>query len=285
MIQQTEALSRGASAYSLPGTNHRNTYPQPFVHRGDTLDAHHSLVQRAIAHMRSRLDAPLMLDHLAGIARTSKFHFIRVFEEITGTSPHHFLACLRIQRAKTLLISSDKSVTDICFEVGYCSHGSFTRTFTSAVGLSPSDFRTFASNLDAWEFANRIQAACHSCRLGRVNEFEGIVDAPPANPGWIFIGAFDKGQPKAMPHSSTLMTSVGTFRIALPPLPEFQLLAVHVPESARLAERLCTPPPGSLVARLEINTRAAEPTRSLLQLHPWQPKGPPRLAAIPALLI
>jgi transcriptional regulator GlxA family with amidase domain len=118
------------------------------LHRAGTLEAHSTIVQRVIAFMRAHLDATLTLDDLARHAATSKFHFVRIFEEATGKTPHHYLTCLRLQRAKELLLNSDDSIMDVCLDVGYSSHGTFSRTFAFFVGLSPTEFRAMGRTVD-----------------------------------------------------------------------------------------------------------------------------------------
>ena len=83
------------------------------AHRAGTVDAYQASVERAIRHMKEQLAEPLDLDELARIAAISKFHLVRVFDEITGTTPHHFLACLRVQRAKELLLKSEMAITEV----------------------------------------------------------------------------------------------------------------------------------------------------------------------------
>src|SRR3954469_21369522 len=91
------------------------------AHRDDTADAYQKSVERVIRHMKEHLANALDLEALAEIAAISKFHFVRVFDELTGTTPHHFLACLRMQRAKELLLRSDLTITQVCMDVGYTS--------------------------------------------------------------------------------------------------------------------------------------------------------------------
>src|ERR1035437_7975337 len=107
--------------------------------RADTVEANQLSVARAIRHMKEHLAAPLNLDELAQTAAISKFHFVRVFDETTGTTPHQFLSCLRIQRAKELLLKSSSPITEVCLEVGYNSLGSFSSTFSELDGLSPQE--------------------------------------------------------------------------------------------------------------------------------------------------
>lgn len=84
---------------------------------------------------------PLDLGRLAAIAFVSPAHFIRTFKATFGETPHRYLQRRRIERAMYLLRTTDRSVTDICMEVGFSSLGTFSRTFSDIVGTTPSLFR------------------------------------------------------------------------------------------------------------------------------------------------
>ena len=71
----------------------------------------------------------------------SQAHFIRTFRATFGETPHRYLQRRRVERAMFLLRETDRSVTDICFEVGFGSLGTFSRTFRHIVGESPSEYR------------------------------------------------------------------------------------------------------------------------------------------------
>lgn len=71
----------------------------------------------------------------------SPFHFIRLFAAVFGVTPHQFRTRARIERAKELLESGVKSVTDVCMEVGFSSVGSFSAMFSRRVGVAPSTYR------------------------------------------------------------------------------------------------------------------------------------------------
>lgn len=114
------------------------------VYREDTLSAYRRSVELAITTMRNRFGEPLTVDDLAHAAFMSRCHFIRAFAKITGVSPGRFLAAIRIQEAKRLLLRTDRSVTDISLQVGYNSLGTFTRIFSNCVGLPPIHFRQLA---------------------------------------------------------------------------------------------------------------------------------------------
>jgi AraC-like DNA-binding protein len=73
--------------------------------------------------------------HEVGI---SPFHFIRVFEKLFGVTPHHFRTSARLERARCLLARGEHSVTEVCFEVGFSSVGSFSDLFARRVGEAPS---------------------------------------------------------------------------------------------------------------------------------------------------
>lgn len=84
---------------------------------------------------------PLDIDELAAVALVSPAHFIRTFRATFGETPHRYLQRRRVERAMALLRDTDRSVTDICMEVGFTSLGSFSRTFSALVGRSPSAYR------------------------------------------------------------------------------------------------------------------------------------------------
>src|SRR6058998_330243 len=84
---------------------------------------------------------PLNIPALARIAQVSEAHFIRTFRVTFGETPHRYLQRRRVERAMFMLRESDLSVTSICFEVGFGSLGTFSRTFRDIVGQTPSDYR------------------------------------------------------------------------------------------------------------------------------------------------
>ena len=90
---------------------------------------------------------PLDIATLARIACVSEAHFIRVFRTTFGETPHRYLQRRRVERAMFLLRESEQSVTDICFDVGFASLGTFSRTFSAVVGEPPSAYRRRALDL------------------------------------------------------------------------------------------------------------------------------------------
>jgi AraC-like DNA-binding protein len=91
--------------------------------------------------LRAPRDRPVSVREAAAAAGMSPFHFIRRFRALFGETPRQFLIRARIDRAKVLLASSDRSVTDVCLEVGFTSLGSFSDLFARRVGVAPSVYR------------------------------------------------------------------------------------------------------------------------------------------------
>ena len=102
-------------------------------------------VNRRMLRARDVMDRdyaePLDVPTLARIAHVSPRHFGRTFVATFGKTPHRYLQRRRVERAMFLLRSSDRSVTEICVEVGFTSLGTFSRTFQQIVGESPSAYR------------------------------------------------------------------------------------------------------------------------------------------------
>jgi transcriptional regulator GlxA family with amidase domain len=78
---------------------------------------------------------------LARIAYVSQAHFIRTFRATFGETPNRYLQRRRVERAMFLLRSTDRSVTEICMDVGFISLGTFSRVFRDIVGEPPSTYR------------------------------------------------------------------------------------------------------------------------------------------------
>ena len=97
---------------------------------------------RARDAMDRRYAEPLDVPTLARIAYVSEAHFIRTFRATFGETPKRYLQRRRVERAMFLLRSTDRSVTDICMDVGFTSLGTFSRVFRDIVGEPPSSYRS-----------------------------------------------------------------------------------------------------------------------------------------------
>ncbi len=92
---------------------------------------------------------PLDVPALARIALVSEAHFIRTFRATFGETPHRYLQRRRVERAAFLLRETDRSVTEVCLDVGFASLGTFSRTFRAVVGESPTAYRRHAEPIPA----------------------------------------------------------------------------------------------------------------------------------------
>jgi AraC family transcriptional regulator len=191
---------------------------------------HSMAIERVVVHMRAHLGDPLDLDALSYVAAMSKYHFVRVFEEVTGTTPHSFLASIRIAKAKRLLLTTTHDVTDICFTVGYTSLGSFSTAFSSLVGMSPSSFRQRV-DLPADQLVATVLSFHQRKTPTDGGTVKGIVRAPRHECGIVFVGAFVRGIPQGRPLCGTVLLGPGPFQLSSPGLTQFHLLAALMPYS------------------------------------------------------
>src|SRR5213076_2070896 len=103
-----------------------------------------------LRRVRDRIDReyaqPLNVEALARDAHISAGHLSREFKAAFGESPYSYLMTRRIERAMALLRRGDLSVTDVCFEVGCSSLGTFSTRFTELVGVPPSTYRRLAAS-------------------------------------------------------------------------------------------------------------------------------------------
>jgi AraC-like DNA-binding protein len=98
-------------------------------------------LNRAREFIDTCYNLPLDLDQISSQASFSRYHFIRLFRIAYEQTPHQYLIQKRIEKAKDLLASSEMSVTEICFAVGFQSLGSFSALFRRCVGHPPKAYR------------------------------------------------------------------------------------------------------------------------------------------------
>jgi AraC-like DNA-binding protein len=94
-------------------------------------------------------DLPLNLEQISSQACFSRYHFLRLFRQAFNKTPHQYLIERRIEKAKELLSLRDSRVTDVCFEVGFQSLGSFSSLFHKSVGHPPITYREKSRELQA----------------------------------------------------------------------------------------------------------------------------------------
>jgi AraC-like DNA-binding protein len=102
-------------------------------------------LNRRLLRARDAMDRsyaePLDVRAVAAVAHVSESHFSRTFRAVFGETPHRYLQRRRVERSMFLLRETDRSVTDICFDVGFTSLGTFSRTFHEIVGETPTGYR------------------------------------------------------------------------------------------------------------------------------------------------
>lgn len=204
----------GPQRGAAPSTLSRHA---PQAARVSTVALHLQAIERVINWMHCELSEPLTLQNMADVANLSPFHFSRVFSRVTGISPSRFLAALRLQHAKHLLLTSQLSATDVCFEVGYSSLGTFTTQFTHMVGISPARFRRFSAH-PSLSGLNTL----HTFRNHDVPQtlssagIVGSITSPVSLNGVIFIGLYPDSIPQGVPASWTMLHEPGYYH--MPPV-------------------------------------------------------------------
>ncbi len=115
----------------------KEAYPKIYLYRR---------LVRAKMFIDDHYDQDINLSDIADEALFSKFHFTRLFKSIYGKTPHQYLISVRIDHAK-LLLQTNISVAEVCYEVGFGSVSSFSGLFSNIVGQSPS---TYQANQHQW---------------------------------------------------------------------------------------------------------------------------------------
>ena len=206
--------------------------------RHETLDAHTQAVERAIQTMHTHLHEVLTLEDLASVAYLSPSHFTRVFGRLIGIPPGEFLSALRLQAARRLLLTTPLSVTDICFEVGYSSMGSFTSRFTHLVGLSPRLLRQRAQAFEPLAGEPADLSPITSSGIPGKRALLGQISAPAAFRGTIYVGLFTSPIPQGRPVSCTRISSPGWYLFHNVPDGVYHLRAAAFPVAADLHSSL-----------------------------------------------
>ena len=256
--------------------------------RPSTVASHYQAVERVILAMRERLEESLTLDDLAEIAIISPYYFDRIFRQITGIPPCQFLAVLRMEAAKRLLLTSSLSVTDICFEVGYNSLGTFITRFKQLVGLSPSHLRRLANKIDTdcldqlcEQDGRRIQL------LPKGSGITGRIGIPEGFAGMAFVGLFPASIPQSKPLSCSLQTRSGFYHLPAVADGSYYILASAFPWSDDPMRYLLPESAALLVgaSRDPIVVHENEVSGELdITLRPAQLMDPPILISLPFLV-
>ncbi|WP_018657713.1 helix-turn-helix domain-containing protein [Actinomadura flavalba] len=229
-------------------------------------------IQRAIDDIHQNIGEAITIDDLARTAMFSKFHFSRLFRQVTGVSPGRFLSAVRLEEAKRLLLTTSMSVTEITYRVGYNSVGTFSTRFKNSVGMSPTTYR------ERRGFAPRITD--HGpVRGGHAAIVQGeVVPSHDEEPGTVFLGLFPDTIPQGVPARCTVLERAGRFRLDRVPQGTWFLLAQSVPHGE---ERVIGDAPPTVAAHGPLTVRGDMILSNVeLRLRSMRSIDPPVLLAL-----
>lgn len=106
-------------------------------------------VRRSTRLMQENLTEDFEMEDLARSVGLSRPHFFKLFKQQIGVTPNVYMNTLRSEQAIEDLVTTDKSVTDIALDLGFSSQASFTRFFSSNVGIAPSEYRRVSHGAEA----------------------------------------------------------------------------------------------------------------------------------------
>ncbi len=241
---------------------------------------HEFAVETVIGSMRADVSYPYTLDIFAEMANYSPFHFARMFRDAVGIPPGEFLAAIRFERAKELILRTDSSITDICFDVGFSSLGTFSARFKHLVGIGPAELRA----MPEW-LSDRLPALANPeppKPAGTGVAMGGHVTSLLPATGHLYIGLFPAAIPQSMPVSGTRTAGPGPFALNDIPPGAYRLMAALFPNSPDPLVHLL--PGSSLLVAIDPRPVVAIPNthhrRLHLELRPLAPTDPPILTAL-----
>ncbi len=241
-------------------------------------------VEQAVGWMHRHFSEEVSMEEMAESAGVSPFHFLRTFRRFTGVTPALFLSALRLEEAKRLLLTTDRSVTDICFDVGYNSLGTFTTRFTQLVGLSPARLRRLGSGFLLESLAVAAERLASAQPKAGATPIHGMLEAAEPPAGVIFMGLFSHPIPQQRPLACTLLTAPGPFRLHAPGPGPYYLFAACFSLTSDPLDFLLSSRAVRQVASGGPFTRDGAPGPIHLRLRPLTPLDPPLLVALPLLL-
>nr|WP_180956578.1 AraC family transcriptional regulator [Bacillus canaveralius] len=194
---------------------------------------HKKASEEAIKFMQKRLHEDITTVELATHVGYSTYHFIRIFKEITGVTPRHYLSALRIESGKQILLDSSASNLKTLLAIGFRSMGSFSSRFKKLVGLSPKGFR-----LESEALVNYVNQYRHKEIIGPVDVpsqspcIRCVLQVPASFKGLIFVGLFPRPIPDQRPVAGTALHHTKRIHsFANVPLGQYYVLAAGIPWS------------------------------------------------------
>lgn len=111
------------------------------INRTDNYSSKKACLDAVIAYIRQNYYRDITVDRLSEISRISKYYLIRLFKELTGTTPYRYIMLLRVDEAKNLLRHTGLSVKEIGDQAGFCDAKNFITNFKKYTGVTPVQFR------------------------------------------------------------------------------------------------------------------------------------------------
>jgi AraC family transcriptional regulator len=238
-------------------------------------------VGRVIDAMKDTLGEQHSVDDMARRAMFSKFHFSRIFQRVTGTSPGRFLMVMRLERAKHLLLSTTLSITEITHEVGYASVGTFSSRFTSSVGVSPSMYRRQRGVTEQVPTANggaNGGTEAHEPAATVHGNVRALATGAP-HTCTIFLGLFPDPVPLRRPAACAVVDHLGPYTLENAPPGTWYVLAYAAGGSAQASAG------GALVGvhgpvTIDADNGAIGAVRADVALRPMNAFDPPMILAL-----
>ncbi|MET3698258.1 helix-turn-helix protein [Bacillus oleivorans] len=196
-----------------------------------TESEHIKMTEKAIDYMYQYLDKEITTEEIAAHVGYSTYHFIRIFKEVTGITPRHYLSALRIESSKFLLLHSTDSNLKTLLSIGFRSMGSFSSRFKQYVGLSPKSFRkktsTYAQQLQKYQEKGGSTIGENIRRVPYVTSY---IEAPASFKGLIFIGLFPRPIPDQRPAVGTAIKHTQKYCVfSEVPKGEYYVMAAGLP--------------------------------------------------------
>ncbi|OYU83510.1 MAG: hypothetical protein CFE24_10920 [Flavobacterium sp. BFFFF2] len=101
------------------------------------------ILKQSIAHINNHIESKIDIEEIASKTPWGYNHYIRIFKEYVGLTPYQYVVKKRIERAETILIETDVKIQQISYELGFDSHGAFTKLFKKITGKTPEQYRKF----------------------------------------------------------------------------------------------------------------------------------------------
>jgi AraC family transcriptional regulator len=199
------------------------------------------------------------------------------------------LYALRIEAAKRLLLTTSLSVTDVCYEVGYNSIGTFTSRFTQLVGLPPRNFRKLAEKVDKFLLESSFIEAVAILKKASFGNLSitGRIISPDPFQRLIFVGLFPTLIPQSLPSAGTLIADSESYCIGPVADGRYNVFAAAFPKGGQPQSYLI-PDFASLLVGLgsrAANVRDGRADETVdITLRSLKITNPPILIALPFLL-